>query len=65
MPVNIDRIEVEATGTQQFQADHSFKQDQPAAAASITVGQEEPLFDAADISLVMRQFFQSPSRSAG
>lgn len=65
MPVNIKPMETAPAGVQQFQADQPFEPSQRSPSAQAVTSQDQMPFDAGDISLAMRQFFQSPVRSAG
>ncbi len=65
MPMNVTSMETAPVGVQQFQAGRPFERAQRPASMQTETSQDEPTFDAADISLAMRQFFQSPIRSAG
>jgi hypothetical protein len=65
MPMNVTSMETAPVGVQQFQAGQPFERAQRPASVQTESSQDEPTFDATDISLAMRQFFQSPIRSAG
>lgn len=67
MPTDIQSIEGSPIGAQQqFQSERTFHNDWPASAAQVSsMTQDERLAELDDVSLAMRQFYQSPVRSAG